>query len=108
MFFELFSACKKSNEHGYFEPITSGVKFQFFGSHFTCRSRMSMRVGAFDRYTLPLRWKNMELICKPFEFFYRALKLRNLSIFEVSNDTIQKFDVRNFSKIERFLNFRGQ
>ena len=50
-----------------------------------------MRVGAFDRYTLPLWWKNMELVCRPFEFFYRARKLRNLSIFEVSNDTIQKF-----------------
>ena len=101
-------------EHGYFEPITSGVKFQFFGAHFTCRSRMSMRVGAFDRYTLSLRWKNMELVCRPFEFFYKPRKLRNLSIFDVSNGTIQKFLTSNFwivsfdtSKIERFVNFRA-
>ena len=71
------------NEHGYFEPITSGVKFQFFGAHFTCRCRMSMRVGAFDRYTLPLWWKNMELVCRPFEFFLQG------------------------TKVEKSLNFRG-
>ncbi len=43
-----------ASEHGYFGSLGSGVKFQFFGVHFTSTSRISMRVGAFDSSTLPL------------------------------------------------------
>ena len=56
-------------EHGYFGSIGSGVKFQFFGAHFTSTSRISMRVGAFDSSTLPLCEKNMELACGTSNFF---------------------------------------
>ena len=49
------------NEHGYFEPISSGREFQFFSAHFSSLCRMSIRVGAFDRYTLPVHGKNMEI-----------------------------------------------
>ena len=55
-----------------------------------------MRVGAFDRYTLPLWWKNMELACKPFEFFlqgtkdegslnFRNMKWHNSEISDIKN-----------------------
>ena len=47
-------------EHGYFEPISSGREFQFFSAHFSSMCRMSIRVGVFDRYTLPIHGKNME------------------------------------------------
>ena len=47
-------------EHGYFEPISSGWVSQFFSAHFRTKCRMSIRVGAFDRYTL-LHEKNMEM-----------------------------------------------
>ena len=53
----------------------SGREFQFFGPHFTSKSRTDTRVGAFDRYTLSLRWKNMELVCRPFEFFLQDTKV---------------------------------
>ena len=42
-----------------------------------------MRAGAFDRYTVPLRLKNMELICRTFEFVLQG------------------------TKVEKSLNFRG-
>ena len=44
----------KAYEHGYFECIGSGVKFQFFSTPFTSTCRMNMRVGAIDRYTLSI------------------------------------------------------
>ena len=48
-------------EHGYFEPISSGWEFQFFSAHFSSMCRMSIRVGAFDRYTVPIHGENMEI-----------------------------------------------
>ena len=44
---------KNQFEHGYFECISSGVKFQFFGAHFISKSRIATRVAVFDKYTLP-------------------------------------------------------
>ena len=49
-----FGIDTKPFEHGYFECIGSGVKFQFFSTLFTSTCRMNMRVGAIDRYTLPI------------------------------------------------------
>ena len=48
-------------EHGYFEPISSGREFQFFSAHFSSMCRMSIRVGAFDRYILLIHGKNLEI-----------------------------------------------
>ena len=70
------STARKLYEHGYFGSIGSGVKFQFFGAHFTSTSRISMRVGAFDSSTLPLCGKNMELACGTSNFFSGTRKLR--------------------------------
>ena len=57
-------------EYGYSEPMSSGREFQFFGAHLTSKSRMDMRVGAFDRYTLPICGKNTELVCRTSQFFF--------------------------------------
>ena len=92
--------CTLKFEHGYFEPITSGVKFQYFGAHLTCRSRMSMRVGAFDRYTLPLWWKNMELVCRPFNFFLQGTKVeKSLSFRDIKWRNSEISDIKNHEKI---------
>ena len=75
---------KLTYEHGYSEPISSGREFQFFGAHLTSKSRMDMRVGAFDRYTLPICGKNTELVCKTSQFFFWDAKVENFVNFRYS------------------------
>ena len=58
------------NEHGYFECISSGVKFQFFGAHFTSKSRIATRFSAFDRYTLPTCEKNLQYAYRSSKNFF--------------------------------------
>ena len=66
-------------EHGYFGSIGSGVKFQFFGAHFTSKSRIATRVSAFDRYTLPTCEKNLQYACRPSKNFFRDPKPGSMS-----------------------------
>ena len=61
---------KTANEHGYFECISSGVKFQFSSAHFTSKSRIATRVGSFDTYTLLTCGKNIEYACKSSKNFF--------------------------------------
>ena len=75
---------KHGNEHGYSEPISSGREIQFFGAHLTSKSRMNMRVGAFDRYTLPICGKNTELVCRTSQFFSWDAKVENFVNFRYS------------------------
>ena len=76
------------HEHGYFGSIGSGVKFQFFGTHFTFTSRISMRVGAFDSSTLPLCGKNMELVYGTSNLFFWDTKVEvfvKFWVFKMAN-----------------------
>ena len=98
--------CKKIYEHGYFGSIGSGVKFQFFGTHFTSTSRISMRVGAFDSSTLPLCGKNMELVYGTSNLFFWDTKVEvfvKFWVFKMANSRnfwSQKFQKKKlFSKM---------
>ena len=68
-------------EHGYFEPISSGREFQFFSAHFSSMCRMSIRVGAFDRYTLPIHEKNTEIYFTVIEKNFLGTKVEGMTIF---------------------------
>ena len=79
-------------EHAYFECIGSGVKFQFFSTPVTSTCRMNMGVGVFDRYTLPVCGKNIELVCRTSEFLFWVMKVEesvNFRGFKMTN-------IRNF------------
>ena len=69
----------QSCEHGYFECISSGVKFQFFGAHFTSKSRIATRKGAFDTYALLTCGKNIEYACKSSKIFFCDSKSGSMS-----------------------------
>ena len=95
---------ERINEHGHFESIGSDVKFQFFSTPVTSTCRMNMRVGAIDRYTLPICGKNTELVCRTSQFFFWDAKVENFVIFLI-------FDLRNFWNlpfwsIENLQNFQ--
>ena len=79
---------KRSFEHGYFGSIGSGVKFQFFGTHFTFTSRISITVGAFDSSTLPLCGKNTELAYGTSNLFFWDTKVEvfvKFWVFKMAN-----------------------
>ena len=71
---QFFHLCKDAFEHGYLECISSWVKFQFFGAHFTSKSRMATKFSAFDRCTLPTCEKNLQYACRPSKNFFRKSK----------------------------------
>ena len=89
------------NEHGYSEPISSGREFQFFGAHLTSKSRMDMRVGAFDRYTLPICGKNTELVCRTSQFFFWDAKVENFFLTSEMSGICHS----GVSKIYKIFNF---